>query len=182
MRLFAPVALLSHLLLLVVTLSAPGCGYHPLTSTVVHDGAALKSIHIPVFVNRSYRATLEAFLANSITEQFARRRGEWRIAGEGADYLLSGVIISYELAPVAYTRGSTTNPEVVAEYRAAIATEISLKKVGARDILWKRRLTLYQNFPANSNISIQQNSEEVAIQEVCQKLAQDIYVSLADDF
>ncbi len=182
MRPFAPVALLLQLLLLVAILSTPGCGYHPLTSTVIHDGAALKSIHIPLFVNRSYRATLEAFLANSITEQFARRRGEWRIAGEGADYLLSGVIISYELAPVAYNRGSTTNLEVVAEYRAAITTEISLKKNEAREILWKRRLTLYQNFPANSNISIQQNSEEAAIQEVCQKLAQDIYVSLADDF
>jgi Lipopolysaccharide-assembly len=182
MKLFAPAAPLCYLLLLVVTLSIPGCGYHPLTSTVVHDGGAVKSIHIPLSVNRSYRATLEAFLANRITDQFARRRGEWRIAGEGADYLLSGVIISYDLVPVAYNYRSSTNLEAVAEYRAAITVEISLKKNGARELLWKRRLTLYQNFPANSNISIQQNSEEVAIQEVCKKLAQDIYVSLADDF
>ncbi len=170
------------LLPFVLLLSAQGCGYHPLTSTVVRNSAEAKSIYIPLFVNRSYRATLEAFLANSITEQFARRRGEWRIAGEGADYLLSGVIVSYDLVPVAYSYRSTKNLETVAEYRAGITTEITLKKSGAREILWKRRLTLYQNFPANSDISIQQNSEEAAIQEVCGKLAQDIYVSFADDF
>jgi outer membrane lipopolysaccharide assembly protein LptE/RlpB len=169
-------------LLLLVIILCSGCGYHPLTSTVIHDSAQQKSIYIPVFVNRSYRATLEAFLANSITEQFARRRGKWRIAGEGADYLLSGVIISYDLVPVAYTYRDAQKLDTVAEYRATITTEITLRKNGARDILWKRRLTLYQNIPANSNISIQQNSEDAAIQEICQKLAQDIYVSLSDDF
>ena len=171
-----------HGILFLVVFSISGCGYHPLTSTVVHDGAKVKSIYIPVFVNRSYRATLEAYLANSITEQFARRRGEWRIAGEGAEYLLTGVIISYDLTPVAYNWKNALQLETVAEYRAAITTEVSLKKSGARDILWKRRLSLSQNFPANSDIAIQQNSEDAAIQEVCQRLAQDIYVSLANDF
>jgi outer membrane lipopolysaccharide assembly protein LptE/RlpB len=174
------------LLLLLVICVVPGCGYHPLTSTVVHEASAVKSIHIPLFINRSYRATLEAFLANSITEQFARRRGEWRIAGEGADYLLSGVIIAYELVPVAYNYGKnhpgSNNPETVAEYRATITAELTLKKSGARELAWKRRLTLSQNFPANSVIAIQQNSEDAAIQEVCRKLAQDIQVGLADDF
>ncbi len=182
MRLRAARRVVPCLLLFVMTLWLPGCGYHSLTSTVVRDSATVKSIWIPVFVNRSYRATLEAFLANSITEQFARRRGEWRIAGEKADYLLSGTIISYDLVPVAYSYRSSQSLETVAEYRATITTEITLRKNGAREILWKRRLTLYQNFPANSDISIQQNSEEAAIQEVCQKLAQGIYVSLSDDF
>ncbi len=168
--------------LLLLASALAGCGYHPLTSSVVHDGGSLKSIYIPVFVNRSYRATLEAFLANSITEQFARRRGEWRIAGEGADYLLSGVIVAYDLIPVAYNYRTSTQLEVVAEYKAVITAEITLKKSGGRDVIWKRRLSLYQNFPANSDIAVQQNSEDAAIQEVCQKLAQDIYVSLADDF
>ena len=174
-------SVLCSILFLLVT-CVGGCGYHPLTSTVVHEGAAVKNIYIPVFVNRSYRATLEAFLANSITEQFARRRGEWRIAGEGAEYLLSGVITTYDLVPVAYNYRNALQLETVAEYRASITTEITLKKSGARDILWKRRLSLYQNFPANSDIAIQQNSEDAAIQEVCQKLAQDIYVSLSNDF
>jgi len=169
-------------ILFLMSYCVSGCGYHPLTSTVVHDAATVKSIYIPVFVNRSYRATLEAFLANSITEQFARRRGEWRITGEGAEYLLSGVIISYDLTPVAYNYREALQLETVAEYRAAITTEITLKKSGARDIIWKRRLSLYQNFPANSDIAVQQNSEDAAIQEVCQKLSQDIYVSLSNDF
>ena len=170
------------LALFLVAHIVTGCGYRPLTSTVVHDPAEQKSVYIPVFVNRSYRATLEAILANSITEQFARRRGEWRIAGENAEYLLSGVIISYDLVPVAYNYRSALQLETVAEYRAAITTEVTLKKSGARNILWKRRLSLYQNFPANSDIAVQQNSEDAAIQEVCQKLAQDIYVSLSNDF
>ena len=169
-------------LVLLMMLGIAGCGYHPLTSTVVREPEAVKSIYIPVFVNRSYRATLEAFLANSITEQFARRRGAWRIAGENAEFLLSGTIISYELWPVAYSYQNLTNLETVAEYRATITAEIILKKNGSRDILWKRRLSLFQNFPANTNIAVQQSSEDVAIQEVCQKLAQAIYVSLADNF
>ena len=182
MTLRVPTAVASCLLLLAMILCGAGCGYRPLTSTVVHDPVQVKSIHIPVFVNRSYRPTLEAFLANRITEQFARRRGEWRIAGEEADYLLSGVIISYDLLPIAYTYRTYLNQESVAEYRAVISTEISLMRKGARETLWKRRLTLSQNFPANTDISIQQNSEDAAIQEICQKLAQDIYVSLSDDF
>ena len=123
-----------HLLVvLLVGYCVSGCGYHPLTSTVVHDAGSVKSIYIPVFVNRSYRATLEAFLANSITEQFARRRGEWRIAGEGAEYLLSGTIISYDLVPVAYNYQNALQLETVAEYRATITAEISLRKSGARE-------------------------------------------------
>lgn len=159
-----------------------GCGYHSLTSTVVHDKAAVKNIYIPVFVNRSYRASLETLLANSITEQFARRRGEWRIAGEGAEYILSGVIVSYELVPVAYTYQSSKQLETVAEYRSTITVEITLKKSNSGETVWKRRLSLFQNMPANSSLAIQQNSEDAAILEVCQKLAQDIYVGLADDF
>jgi hypothetical protein len=170
------------LVLLLVGYCVSGCGYHPLISTVVHDAGSVKSIYIPVFVNRSYRATLEAFLANSITEQFARRRGAWRVAGEDAEYLLSGTIVSYDSLPVAYNYQNAAQLETVAEYRATITAEISLRKSGSRSILWKRRLSLYQNFPANSDIAIQQNSEDAAIQEVCQKLAQDIYVSLSDDF
>lgn len=179
----SPARAVSYLILLVMTLCATGCGYHPLTSTVIHDPATVRNIHIPVFVNRSYRATLEAALANSITDQFAQRRGEWRITGEGAaGYLLSGVITSYDLVSTAYTYRKSQNLETVAEYRATITTEITLRKSGAREIIWKRRLTGAQNFPANSDISIQQNSEDAAIKEVCQKLARDIYVSLSDDF
>lgn len=177
--------LLAHVLLLLAAatfLSAGGCGYHPLTSTVVREPATVKSIHIPVFVNRSYRATLEAYLANSITEQFARRRGEWQIAGEGADYLLSGTIISYDRNATAFSYRSVRELETIAEYRAVITTEITLKKRGTREALWKRRITRDQYFPANTDISIQQNSEEAAIREVCEKLAQEIYVSLSDDF
>lgn len=154
-----------------------GCGYHPLNSTVMGSGTAVKSVYIPVFVNRSFRPNLEAILANSITDQFALRRGEWRIAGGGAEYILSGVILSYERTPVAYTRQDT-----VAEYRSTITTEITLKRNGAENALFKRRFSLFQHFPASTDISILQSGEDAAIQQICTRMAENIYVSLSDDF
>lgn len=164
------------LLLSLVTLTG-GCGYRPLNSTITRDNGALKSIYIPVFVNRSFRPNLEISLANSLTEQFARRRGEWRIAGESADYILSGTIVGYDRTAVAYTRQDT-----VAEYRATITTEITLKKNGAVNALFKRRLSQFQHFPASNDIGVQQSGEDAAIQQVCTRMAETIFVSLGDDF
>lgn len=164
------------LCLLFVALSLlNGCGYR-LPSQTAKPAVAGSTIGIALFANRSFRPNLESVLTNELVDEFAKRSVFTVVPGEG-DLSLNGAILSYGTSAVSYSGTDT-----VREYRAAMTVEATLRRSASQQVLWKGTLSWSQDFPANTNIALQQNNEEAAIQEISRKIARQLYIKITEDF
>ena len=154
-----------------------GCGYHHAVSNGRGAEFAGRGVHIPIFVNKSYRPGLEAILSNSLVDEFALRSGGRVVGKDAAKLILSGTILSYAVTPLSYTA-----VDKIKEYRATIKAEAVLSDRENHHVLWKGVLAVNSEYPANTNISLQQNSEEAAAREICRRLAEQIYEKIDEDF
>ena len=165
----------SYILLLIV-LCLAGCGYHTVNwETSSHVGAG-KTVNISIFANKTFKPNLEGVLASAIVDEFARRKGLEVVSSDG-DLSLSGEVVSYGTTAVAYAADDT-----IKEYSADMTISATLRRNINRQVLWKGVLSWNQTYPANANIALQQNAEDAAIQEICRKVAQKLYVNIVSDF
>jgi len=164
--------------LLIVLAALCGCGYYPVRGTADPGPGTARGVHIPIFANKSYRPGLEAILTTSLAEAFAGRSGGMVVGEEAAELVLSGAVLSYSVVPVSYSAADR-----IREYRSILKVEATLTDRQSRKVLWKGELSGSQEYPANAaNVSLQQNSEEAAVREICRNLAEQIYEKTREDF
>jgi outer membrane lipopolysaccharide assembly protein LptE/RlpB len=164
-----------------------GCGYHLSNTSGLSPAVVGKKIAIPVFANKSYRANVGAILTESLVDETARRSGGMVTSEEAADLVLNGTVLTYTTLPVSYTALDT-----VKEYRAVINVEATLTEKNTQKVIWKGTLSWSQDYPANTTftlsqsgidpIALQQNSEEAAIREICNKIALQLYQKISQGF
>jgi len=165
-------------IILLISLALPGCGYHlPAGGGGSFPGNA-RSVNIVPFTNKTFRSNLENIITNAVIDDFARR-GIVRVEQTGgAESELTGAIVSYATTPISYTASDT-----VREYRATMVIEVSLLQKGTPGkVLWKGSVSWYQDFPANTNLALQQNNEDAAILEIGKRIAQELYFKMTEDF
>lgn len=164
------------LLLLALLLCVAGCGYRlPASGLKAYEGVA--SYSVGIFTNAAYRVGLDTAVRRMLDEELAGRHGlVAKPAGEG-DAEFTGTVVSYGTSAVSYTRDDT-----VCEYRASMTVDVVLRQRSTNRPLWKGMVTATQDFPANLNLPLQQNSEEAAIQELARKVARLIYLRQQDNF
>lgn len=167
---------LIRILPLLLFLTSAGCGYH-LAGRGLAPSEGPKSLQVQIFANKSYKSNIEGVLADSISDRLARRRDLWLVNGSGAELMLTGTVLSYTLTPVSYS-----DKDLIADYRATIGVEAVLRRSSDGAIVWKRQMSISQTYPMNTTISLQQDSETAAIREICNRLAEQIYVGMLEDF
>lgn len=163
-------------LLLYVTGIFSGCGYHHLGGGGSSSGE-LDSVHIAIFANRSYRSGLETMATQSVVDEFARHSGGNAVDEATARFVLSGAVLSYAVAPVSYTAADR-----IAGYRATVKLAATLVERQTGKIVWKGEVAESQDYPARTDIALQQNSEAAAIAEICIRLAEHLHEKMQEDF
>jgi outer membrane lipopolysaccharide assembly protein LptE/RlpB len=169
-------ALLLLLLVLILSLNT-GCGYHSLAQDTQKYFGESATVSIPIFANKTYKPNLENILLNNLIGEFAKRNGLRVVQSGASDYTLSGELLNYGKSAVSYT-----GQDIVKEYTATLTIAATLRKSSNQKVVWKGQLSWSQDLPANSDIAIQQNSEDAAIQVICQRLAQQLYLRINQDF
>jgi hypothetical protein len=135
-----------------------------------------KTMNIPLFVNKTFKPNLEGVLANALIDEFASKKG-LQVESSDADLTLSGEVLDYKTSAIAYSASDT-----VKEYSSSMKISATLRRNSTMKVLWKGQLSWSQSFPANTDIALQQNAEDAAIQEICSQLAQELYVTISSDF
>jgi hypothetical protein len=135
-----------------------------------------------MWTNKSYRPNLEAVLTGYLIDEFAFRSGGKVAAVDAADLLLTGTIIAYTTAAASYTAA-----DQVKEYRVTMTIDAALTEKRSEKVLWKGRLSAGQDYPTTDytipqHIALQQNSEDAALQEVCRKLARELFHKMSENF
>jgi outer membrane lipopolysaccharide assembly protein LptE/RlpB len=154
-----------------------GCGYHTVGWETGPLGSAGNTVSVPVFTNKTFKPNLESTLANAVVDEFAKRNNPRIARSDDADMTLTGEVATYNSTAISYSRSDT-----ITEYVASMKLVATLRRNSNQQVLWKGELSWSQAFPANTNIAIQQNAEDAAIQEICQKLAQQLYLKILQDF
>ena len=162
-------------LILLAALFVSACSYSP----VIQHGplAGANGVNVVLFANKSYRAGVEAVLAQEMINEFNFRTGGKVLPGDRADYELSGVVLSYNSEPVSYTAA-----DVIREYNAILSVQATLRDQKSHRVVWKGDVTEQQVYPVNANIALQQDAEEAAIEKISRRISERIWQKLGERF
>lgn len=171
-----PPVLLRLAVLLLLTATG-GCGYHP-PGRSQNLPADVHSVAIEFFRN----ATLEPLLENVVTEAMASRliRGRaLRVIDrpEAADAVLTGVVTAYATDPVAYD-----GDDEIARWRSILTVTAELRRTGGGEVLWRGAVTWREEYAASRDKALQEDLEASIIGTMSQRIAEELYFRLADNF
>lgn len=117
--------------LVVAVVVSSGCGYS-LAGRGSFLPESIRTIGVPLFVNRTQVFDLEQRLTEQVRSEFIGR-GRYRVIPEssGADAVLSGQITSITLAP-----SSFNDQQQATRYAIIVTTSLEFRDIKADKILW----------------------------------------------
>jgi Lipopolysaccharide-assembly len=154
-----------------VGLAAGGCGYSLRASLP----ANIKTVHVPVLLNRTQEPGIEDFLTSALTQAVVTS-GVARIASnpEQADGILDGAIVEYSLTSLAFDRAAN-----VTRYRLQIALSLALRERRSGDVIWKQeRIEERSDFAVSGQVTQTIAREQDAVRRAAVDISRAI-VSLA---
>lgn len=149
--------------LIIAILSSSGCGYR-VGSLLPAD---IKTIAVPMFINKTPEPELEAMVTNGIIQEFIADGTLQIVEEENADTLLLGEIIDYRREPIRYTE-----TEVTREYRLIIAVRLTFKDLRHNEVMWENpRVEGEATFFVGTSLP---ESECIALPNTIKDLAHDV--------
>lgn len=166
-------ALLAACMLLLQT----GCGYR-LAGRGERLPDDVQRVYVQVFANRTLEPFLEADVTDAVSERFSRIRALTMVdREERAEASLGGEIAAYETTPVSYDEN-----DAISEYRSTMVLSAVLRRVDNGKVIWKGRLSWKEEYPAGSDLAQQEDNEAEAIRQICEKLADEMFIRIVEGF
>jgi outer membrane lipopolysaccharide assembly protein LptE/RlpB len=149
-----------------------GCGYSLRGTLPPH----IKTVSVPIFVNRTQEPAVEGFITRAVVEAFSTN-GRLRIAPSGqADAILDGEIIGYEVIAIAFDQAAN-----IRQYRLVVTLNLRMRDVRENRVLFQQTGVHEQaDFRVLGTVSQTISREETALREAATQIAQAV-VSLAVD-
>lgn len=159
----------------VLLLSA--CGYRLQGRSDALPGD-VRSLYVEIFRNDSYEPFLEDAVTNEVVGRFARHdRLEIVEDAAQAEGILSGRIVGYSNSALSYDQDDN-----IAEYRSRMTVEAVLRRVGNGEVLWKGSVVWQEDYASSRDKVVQNDREQAAIQEISQRLADELFSHMMDQF
>lgn len=166
-----------YLFLAVVFLMVSACGYHPEGSSLP-TAAPPATLFVELAKNRTGRAFIENELTNSIVERFARG-GRYSLSEDRGTVtlILTPEVVTYSAVASAYS-----SSDQILLYRATMSLSATMMQRQDGRIVWKGPLSDSVEFAANSDRAQQQSNENAAVAKLTERLADDLYARVAENF
>jgi hypothetical protein len=140
--------------LLLAVLVHSGCGYS-LAGRGSFLPAYIKRIGIPMFVNNTAVFDLDRQVTERVRSEFIGR-GKYAIATDstGVDGLLTGVISSVALTPVAFNEAQQAT-----RYALILSASVEFKDMHTNKVIWSNPSMQYrEEFPLNPTSAVDTNT------------------------
>jgi outer membrane lipopolysaccharide assembly protein LptE/RlpB len=165
------------LLLVLLLNTAAGCGYHLTKGQSQRLGSALK-VWVPFFTNESISPTAQTVLRRAFYDELYALRGLTPADSEvNADLSMKARIISYSSKIVSYS-----SVDKAQEFSLALNVELEITKKGAANPLWKGQIQGSKQYPSNSNLALQRNAEEQALDAAARIIAHKFISALEESY
>ena len=163
-------------ILFVVLLA--GCGYHVPGTSDSWVGGEAKTLYIQLFDNQTTEPYLENFITDALVAELSRSRlVELTENPALADVRLLGEVKDFSSSALAY--GATDR---ITDYRAKMKVSVRLLRKGSSEVLWQENMSRSEDYLATINKNLQLEGQRLAARRVSQRLAEDIYASLLNNF
>lgn len=130
--------------------TAAGCGY-ALTGRGSFLPAYIRTIGIPMFVNRTRVPDLEIEITEKVRAEFiGRGRYDIQPDATNADAVLTGEVVAIAVDPASFT-----SDQIASRYVVTMIVRVELRDLRADEILWEDpRLAFRQEYDAQTGSSI----------------------------
>ena len=154
-----------------------GCGYH-LTNTTPGRLGSARNIWVPFFSNESVSPTAQTVLRRAFYEELHALRGLNPAGSEGtADLAMKARIISYSSRAVSYNALDQAR-----EFTLLLNVELEIVKNGQTSPLWKGQIQGAKQYPANTDLALQRNAEEQALDAAARIIAHKFISALEESY
>jgi outer membrane lipopolysaccharide assembly protein LptE/RlpB len=158
----------------MVVLALSGCGYHIAGKGGRMPGGVV-SLAIPIFVNGTSKPGIEG----PMTSAFVRELLTTVEVREGGEAALDGVIRSYTLTPVSFTKS-----DVAQEYRLTVVVSLKVTRRGDPAPLWEDgNISDYEDFTVDpSDVMATNDAEEEAFAKISRDTARLVKERMLEGF
>ncbi len=161
------------LFLLCCLLFIAGCGYR-FAGTAENRITTDQSLWVAFIANETISPTAQTVIRRALYEESHAMRGLNPANKEAeADLRVRGKLTSYTLKVVSYSAIDQAK-----EYRLLISVDLELLRKGGAVPVWKGTVLAAQDFPASTDLALQHNAEESALQAASRTLARKFLVSV----
>jgi outer membrane lipopolysaccharide assembly protein LptE/RlpB len=165
------------ILFICLSVLVAGCGYR-FAATSGNRLEAGQSIWVGFVANTTSSTTAQSVIRRALYGESHALRGLRPADSEAsADLKLKGRLVSYTNTAISYTAVDQAK-----EYRLAISVELELSRKGDASPLWKGILQASQDFPANTNLALQRNAQEAALDAASRILAQRLLTAVEQSY
>ncbi len=167
----------SVILIGLLALSLTACGYHLQGRSAKLPGD-VRHIYIEMFDNDSYEPFLENSVTREVVGRFSRHK-QLEIVEQPsrAQAILGGRIVRYSNTALSYDRDDN-----IAEYRSQMTVEAQLRRIENGEVLWKGVVDWQEDYAVTRDKVVQDDREQAAIQVISQRLADELFSRLIDNF
>jgi len=160
--------------LLLMSVLLAGCGYSVRGNLPNH----IKSVAVPVFVNRTQAPALEHVITRAVIDAFVTS-GRLRVARpEEADSMLEGEIVGYRIEPLAFDPRAN-----VREYRLSVTLNLQFRDVRKGRMLWRQEgFQEKADFLVPGQVAQTISREESAIRQAAVDIGRAIVSLVVDRF
>ena len=158
--------------LVVVACALAGCGYSFHGTLPDH----IKTIAVPIFVNRTQQPAVESVITRAIVDAFATNGRLRVVRPEDADAILDGEVIGYTVGPIA------VDPSLaVQQYRLGVTLNLRLRDLRRNEVLFEQtNFSEQADFRVAGSVAQTLSVEAGALQQAATEIGRSI-VSLALD-
>jgi len=166
-----------YFFLFCACLFAVQCGYH-LRGTGSFLPPYIKKMYIPMFKNHTTRFELDQRMTQRVIDEMVSR-GKVEMTGdlESADAVLIGEIIGFTVNPIAFSGQASAD-----RYNVTVTAKIVLRDLKKRKIIFSNPY-----FPYVTDYEVPEGSdfesvETEAINEIAEKFARSLVISMLEGF
>jgi len=164
-------------LLLPVLLCLFACGYH-FPGNGSNLPPEVRTLCVELFTNRTVEPFLENRVTLNVVDWFARKGRMHLVEDRGrADVVLSGSVIDYRSDSISYDSN-----DMITEYRSRMTVAATLRQTTDDRVLWKGTLSWSEEYPASLDKGVQEDNEAAAIAVIAERLAQELYFRITENF
>jgi outer membrane lipopolysaccharide assembly protein LptE/RlpB len=173
------VKLARHLVMLASIVLLAGCGYHT-AGHATRLPASVRTIAVPMFINQTQTYRIEQILTRDVVREFLART-HYQIAndaGQSADAVLKGTVISAQAAPLTYDAQTGRISSAV----VTVSMKVSLIDHSGHTFFENPNYTFRQQYQVSREVTSFFEEETPALQRMSQDFARTLVGDIMEAF
>lgn len=163
-----------------IILMMSGCGYQQLRSQTFKRLEGVKTIAIPVFMNRTTEVNVDKIMTQALVDEFIKRNRLELVSKDEADAVIEGEVTAVNITPISYKLRSNDTP-LAAEYLASLKVKIQLRRRSDGAIFLKLPvLEDHKQYSAGGSILLRESVQQATFRRIAQDLMTEVYDRLIE--